>query len=332
MTNRHKGQAAIVTTLRNAGAVLDSFIAYHLAIGFARIYLFFDDSEDPNLPRLAAHPSVTAIAHDAQLRQRWSRLPHYAEQALFIDSEVMARQVLNTELAMEMAREQGLSWLLHIDSDELFFSPAQPAGEHFRRLEDQPVETMLYLNYEAFPERDDIGDFFREVDLFKVPPELNRQPITPALLRMVQTTPQLNPNFFHFYGAGKSAVRLSAPGMQPKGVHSFVRPEGKYERTESAQAFVLHYACCGFEAFWTKYVALGRFADQWWKKYDIAASIGRFHLEARDVVANGDRDAARAFYRHRVAILDRQRIDALLGLGVLERFAQPRQILRNLKP
>src|SRR3954468_11997920 len=106
-------RAAIVTTLKNAGAVLDSFIAYHLAVGFEHIFLFFDDAADPDLPRAAANLRVTAIAHDAALRERWRALPQYAEQARFIDSEVMARQVLNVELAMQLARERGFDWLLH---------------------------------------------------------------------------------------------------------------------------------------------------------------------------------------------------------------------------
>jgi hypothetical protein len=181
------------------------------------------------------------------------------------------------------------------------------------------------------PERDEIGDFFRDVDLFKVPPELNRRPIIPEVVRAVKATPQFGPDFFHFYGAGKAAVCLSAPSMQPNGVHAFVRRNGPWQAVESRGHFILHYACCGFDAFWTKYTTLGEFADQWWEKYDIAASIGRFHLDARDVVARGDKDAARAFYRERVAMEDKQRADDLIALGVLARFPQPRQILDALK-
>ena len=319
--------AAIATTLKNAGNVLDSFIAYHLAIGFEHIFLFFDDAADPGIGRAATYPKVTAIAHDAALRQRWRALPQYEEQAPFIDREVMARQVLNVELAMQLAREGGFEWLLNIDSDELFFSPDEPATAHFDALNKQPIETIAYLNYEALPERDDIGDFFREVDLFKVPPELNRRPITADVARAVKATPQFNPDFFNFYGTGKSAVRLSALGMRPNGVHGFVRRSGQWQAAESRRHSILHYACCGFDAFWTKYVTLGRFSDSWWEKYDIAASIGRFHLDARDVVARGDREAARAFYRRRVAMEDINRVDALIALGVLARFPQPRQIL-----
>jgi hypothetical protein len=327
----NSARAAIVTTLRNAGTVLDSFIDYHLNIGFGRLYLFFDDAKDADLPRLAAHPAITATAHDASLRNRWRDLPQYREQSAFLDRGVMARQVLNTELAMEMARADGFDWLLHIDADELFYSPFETAAAHFASLENQLFETVQYMNYEAVPERDEIGDFFREVDLFKVPPHLNKRRVTPDLVQAVQRMPQLHPNFFNFYASGKSAVRLSAAGMRPTGVHHFMGPEKRWEAGHSNRHFILHYACCGFENFWTKYMTLGRFADQWWEKYDITKLVGRFHLEARDIVATGEREAARAFYRNRVSIQDDQRINELLALGILARFPHPGQVLASAR-
>ena len=328
MANHGKG-AAIVTTLRNAGQTIDSFIAYHLAIGFTHLFLFFDDPNDPDLSRVRANPSVTAIAYDEDLRMSWRSLPQYSAQAPFVDSEVMARQVLNVELAMVLARQRELGWLLHIDSDELFYSPNQSAAEHFAWLDGESLEALNYPNYEAIPERDDIHDCFREVDLFKVPPDLSRLPATATRLRLLESTPQLLPNFFHFYGCGKSVVKLSAEGMRPEGVHSFLRPNGKYSAAQTTAQFVLHYACCGFETFWRKYVTLGRFSDQWWSKYDIAAT-SPVHLEARDIVATGDRDAARAFYRHRIAMQDSKQVALLLSVGLLGRVSQPRQILSGV--
>ena len=326
MPHPHKG-VAIVTTLRNAGRTLESFIAYHMAIGFSHLYLVFDDPSDPDLVRARAHPAVTALAHDADLRQAWTRLPQYAEQAEFIDKEVMARQVLNVKLAMGLAREDGYGWLLHIDSDELFYAPQQSASEHFADIDRQAHDTVRYLNFEAVPERDDINDFFREVDLFKVPPPLCRVPVVPATARLIQTTPQLLPTYFHFYSIGKSAVRLSATNMRPIGVHDFIHSNGTYPGTLNQQNYILHYPCCGFESLWTKYVTLGRFPNQWWKKYDIAAAIGPFHLQARDVVATGDKEAARQFYRTRLAIADREKSEALIAAGLLQRIAGPQKIL-----
>jgi hypothetical protein len=327
---RSRVKPAIVSTVRNAGAVIDSFIAYHRAIGFVHLFIFFDDPADPDLARIGTMQGVTAIAHDAGLREAWTKLPTYAEQGPFIAREVMARQVLNATLAMELARAQGFDWLLHIDSDELFLSPNESVTEHFEALQLGPADTITYRNYEALPEKSETGDWFREVDLFKVPPELFRGTVTREAMALLRSVTQLTPNFFHFYGIGKSAVRLASNGMEPKGVHHFWRPDGSAIPAEAAGQFILHYACCGFENFWNKYVTLGRFADRWWGQYDIKAMIGPLHLAARDVVATGDRAAALALYRERVALEDPQVIQALITLGFLMRFPQPKQILEAM--
>ena len=134
---QNDGRAAIVTTLRNAGAVIDSFVAYHLANGFRHMFLFFDDPRDPDLHRLAANPSVTTIAHDAALHQAWSALPQYAEQSRFVEREVMARQWLNAALAMQMARDGARNyagfegWIGYQPCTR----PQGRAGAHGRRVE-----------------------------------------------------------------------------------------------------------------------------------------------------------------------------------------------------
>jgi hypothetical protein len=324
-------RVAIATTLRNAGAVLESFIAYHRAIDFAHLFLFFDDPADPDLPRVRAMKGVTAIAHDAALQEAWRTLPSFGQYGATVSSEVMSRQLLNLEYAMALACQMGFDWLLSIDADELFFAPGESVSEHFAALASTPIETVSYLNYEAIPERDEIGDYFREADLFKLPVEPVRAQAGPALERAVRTFPQLRPKFFHFYNNGKSAVRLSAAGLVPSGVHRFARTSGPVVSARSPRQFVLHYACCGFDAFWTKYATLGRFGDKWWGKHDIALAIGTFHLEARDVVAAGDRDAARAFYRERVAIEDPRQAEELIRLGLATRLTRPREIIEATK-
>lgn len=320
--------AAIVTTLRDAEPVLGSFLAYHRAVGFAHFFLFFDDPADPAFDRAAAQPDVTAIARGPALAAAWAGLSRYGENGPHVEREVMARQVLNAEYAMRLARERGLGWLLHIDADELFYAPAGDAAAHFAWLETTPIETVAYMNYEAVPEAEETGDFFRHVTLFKKP-KLLRAPPSPPVKTLIGNTAQLAPNFFHFYDNGKSAVRLGAAGMIPKGVHSFVRP-GKYASAQSPQQFILHYACCGFAAFRQKYLTLGRFADRWWNKYDIVASIGPFHLEARDAVMTGDLEEARRFYRERVMIDDPALVAELTRHNLLERIQTPRDILAKL--
>jgi hypothetical protein len=317
--------------LRNAGKSLDSFIAWHLTCGFSHLFLFFDDPADPDMSRIAASPAITAIPHDVALRHAWRTLPEYQSFGAFAGSEVMARQVLNAALAMELARGRGLAWLLHIDADELFFSPEQSAAGHFDWADAQKASTIKYWNYEAVPEKMKIDDAFREVDLFKIPPVLKPGPATPAGRQLLAATSQLQPNRFHFYSNGKAAVRLAATQMRPRSVHDFDDPAAPTPPLQSRTHFILHYACCGFESFWEKYVTLGSFADKWFGKTDIRAATGSsLHLEARDVVASGDRERAREFYRRRIAIEDPELCEGLIQNGVLTRFAQPRRMLEAL--
>jgi hypothetical protein len=331
VANSTSSAVAIVTTLRNAGVVLDSFVAYHRAIGFEHLFLFFDDPADPDLARAGAMQGVTAILHDARLREIWRSLPGYRRHGASVDSEVMSRQLLNVEYAMQLAREHGFGWLLNIDADELFLAPDGSVGDHFASVSATSVETVAYPNYEAVPERDAIGDFFRDIDLFKRPYSAVQREAPQALAAAQQNTPQLNP-FFHFYANGKSAVRLTAEPPVPVSVHQFNHVGGHTVAATSRRCFVLHYACCGFETFWTKYATLGRFADRWWGQYDIAASIGSFHLEARDVVMRGNRDDALAFYRERLAISDVSRAEDLIREGLLTRIEEPRRIIARALP
>lgn len=309
--------------------MLDSFVTYHLRNGFAHLYLFFDDPADPDLARLAGHPMVSVIAQDAALRRRWSHLPQYPLYAAHVDREVMARQVLNAALAMEMARQDRCDWLLHIDSDELFFAPKGAVAAHFLEAAALQVDTICYRNFEAVPEKADIADPFRDVDLFKVPPELRAGPFNEEGRALLADTPQIPEKRFHFYRNGKAAVRLGAPDMRPEGVHRFTRPGGTVQEAQASDAFVLHYPCCGFEAFWRKYRTLGPFADAWLGAFDIRQSIGPLHLDARDVVARNDREAALAFYRRRIALEDKARAEQLIRHGILTRLPQPRNFLNK---
>jgi hypothetical protein len=307
-------RAAIVTTLRDASATIDSFIAYHRAVGFERLFLVFDDPADLDLEREVKLPGVTAIPHDAALRDGWRTLSSYAEQAAFVDREVMSRQILNAELAIGLARDAGMDWLLHIDADELFHAPAgQPLGEHLDDLARRGFEMVCYPNHEAIPEPGAGADFFRDVTLFR------RSARRVAAGR--------DPLPFHFYTNGKSAVRLAIPGIRARGVHGFTADDGLAVTTAFEHA-ILHYACCGFDAFWQKYARLGAFGDAWWGTTDIAAAIGTFHLECRDACGRG-RAAARAFYAERIELADRARADQLVTDGVAERIEEPRDLIRR---
>lgn len=341
--NTASAPSALVTTLRGAAPVIDSFVRYHLALGFTRLYLFFDDPHDPALQRVRdAHDARIAIfEHGPALQSAWRQCAQYSHYAPHVEREVMARQCLNVEVAVQHALADRIEWLLHIDADELFYAPGQDAGTHFARLSATGIERAVYPNLEALPESEAIDDFFREVTLFKS----NRNLFPGGRLdarqeALARDVPQLLPNGFLFYSNGKGAARVR-PGLVPDGVHRFHRT--RFPRAEQAadaagppaverviaDCRVLHYACCGFAALAAKYRILGGFSDRWFDRVDIRESIGDFHLAARDVVATGDDERARSFYRERAMLDDPSLIAALLDAGLLVRIDGPARWLEG---
>lgn len=323
---------ATVTTLRDADPVIDSFIQYHLAIGFDNLFLFFDEPNDPSLERARKYEAVIAIPNDESLRRQWEASRLFALDAglrRFADKEVMGRQELNAGLAIQMAIEKRIDWLLHIDVDELFYSPTQAPKEHFDSLSRRSVQQVTYVNYEAIPQRSDVSDYFNEITLFKKAPQaLPGGTFNDNQTRILRSIPKLPENFFLFYGNGKSAARVS-DDLLPAGVHQF-----RVDATDceiSTDPVILHYACCGFEHFWRKYKTLGAFSDKWFDSIDIAQTGNVFHLEARDVVARNDLEAALEFYKERVVIDDPESTARLVESGLCCTVEEPSQLLRSLR-
>eukprot|EP00953_Heterococcus_sp_UTEX-ZZ885_P012749 7301-Heterococcus_DN1.PRE.1 len=70
---------------------------------------------------------------------------------------------------MRLAEQQGLTWLLHIDSDELFYTPEPSVVQHFDWLDSQGILQLTYSNNEGVPEVQQCADsdYFEHVTLFK---------------------------------------------------------------------------------------------------------------------------------------------------------------------
>ena len=137
-----KMKTAIVTTLINASSVVEFFVQYHLHIGFDHIFLFFDDPADPSSGLVEKDPNVTLILNDAALKEKWENTRLFKANRGYCDyigNETMARQLLNTEIANDMAVQMGISWLLHIDIDELFYFPDHDVKTHFSELDRKSV-------------------------------------------------------------------------------------------------------------------------------------------------------------------------------------------------
>ncbi len=309
-------RTALVTTLRNAGATLDYFVAYHLSVGFDHLFLFFDDPNDPTVYQYDNHAAVTVIKHDATLRSQWLRTKSAVENYAFADREVMARQIMNAEVALQIALDQHIDWLLHIDSDELFYSPHQSVADHFAGLSAQGVQVARYLNHEAVPETSAIHNFFTEVSLFK----RNRNTFSPQQLNWFRSHVKATVPYFNFYDNGKAAGIVSRV-TRPMGVHEFEVIKQPVCLVDGP--VILHFPCCGFNHFWAKYKTLGQFADKWFNRGEAITAVAPVHSWSRDVVQAGDETHIRDFYEavfiHRFGQLK----EACLLEGIFIRVQMP---------
>jgi len=310
-------RCGIVTTFRDAPN-LHSWIRFHLAVGFCRIFLFVDNPDEDG--RLAAeiaslHSSVTVVLRDGKLQQAWRELVGWSTYGPSVDvaddfSVVMARQCLNAEYAMERAEADDLcDWLLHIDADELLCPPPNVSvSDIICGAEVAGANGAVFVNYEVAPERDEpYMDPFTEATLFKVNDRLRGG----------------DPRFLA-YANGKSAVRVGG-AARPNGVHKWWVAAPAVVLVSPERAKLLHFVNCGLEALARKYALLGPFADSWHGRR--IADIIPFHVAARDAALESE-EALALLYREQV-LYDAEKTDACLTEGSCVRIDYPSRILAS---
>lgn len=352
-------RVALVTTLllpAGGGGVAASFVAWHLHLGFERLYLYFDDGArggDPvgwsDVARYVVTGRVVAVRRGADLlaRQR-SRCGGWVRFGAHAAAEVQARQCLNAEDAAIDARCAGLRWLVHVDIDELFYaaSPAALAG-HFAALDADGVGHCCYANHEGVAEggpESGYTDYFQTITLFKT--HHLRVPLSPKAADAMAAwrAASRRGQYLLCYDNGKSAVRL-VRGAKPRSVHAWSVPDAANLRRRTALAdarcldaenvarepeampSILHFVACS--RFWLrkKYEILGAFPDAWFGgTLPIAPS---FHLDARDAVRTGDGAALDAFYDSHLAPFDAETLADHVACGVLRRVAGPATFLNG---
>ncbi len=311
---------AIVTTLRNADPVIDFFIDYHLAVGFWHLILFFDDPEDVSLSRVAQRPEVTAIPNDDALKLEWRETMRYEEvrDTLYGHTySVPSKQILNCEIAIEIALKAGFDWLLHIDVDEIFYCSTMRVDRYFDKLTSSGIENVIFYNNEGIPESFDIQNYFTDVTLFKrnphfFPPEeyarLEKQIINPS--------PLFSYGYYIKYLMGKSAARVTQslyPMSRGKGgCHRFIHVDklDAEPHESSEETFLLHFPLCGYDHFVNMYAMRG---PEFRRKRD-------FSRDAHRIIMNGDRAESEAFYRKYIMCDDPAEVGRLLECGLLRRI------------
>uniref|UniRef100_A0A0D9UYP3 Glycosyltransferase family 92 protein n=1 Tax=Leersia perrieri TaxID=77586 RepID=A0A0D9UYP3_9ORYZ len=228
------------------------WLYYHKVIGVSNFFLFVEGE--------AAKPAVTSVLESIrgvkiiyrtkELKEKQDRSRIWNETWLGsffykpCNYELFVKQSLNMEMAIVMARDAGMDWIIHLDTDELIH-PAGAREYSLRRLLlDVPdnVDMVIFPNYESSIERDDIKDPFTEVSMFKK--NYDHLP-KDTYFGLYKEATRGNPNYFLTYGNGKSAARVQEH-LRPNGAHRWHNYMKTPNEIKLEEAAILHYTYTKF--------------------------------------------------------------------------------------
>ncbi|KAF8369912.1 hypothetical protein HHK36_032058 [Tetracentron sinense] len=237
-----------ITTSTSAGLEqILPWIFYHKVIGITTFFLFVEgNAASYNVSKiLESIPGVKVIYRTRELEEQQAKSRIWNETWLSsffykpCNYELFVKQSLNMEMAIVMARDAGVDWIIHLDTDELL----HPAGSREYSLRqlllDVPgnVDTVIFPNYESSVERDDINEPFSEVSMFKK--NYDHLP-KDTYFGMYKESTRGNPNYFFTYGNGKSAARVQ-DHLRPNGAHRWHNYMKTPREIKLEEAAVLHY-------------------------------------------------------------------------------------------
>lgn len=250
-------QIAIVTTHKTFPEETVQFVNYHLNLGFANIFLFFDNPCDEALKLLEDYSRVTCIVCDSDYWRKFLPQP-----PLHLDE----KQVINANVGLGLAKETGMDWILHIDSDELVY--AEEEISPLLSALSRDIHVALLKPFEAVPEKLGYSHPFKEVSLFKTNPA--QENIDRAMTQGCHKA-FFNGEYFRGYSIGKSAVRTASDRIRSMGVHLPVSHDNQPLAIETlTQAKLLHYDSIGLNIWKEK-----------WAKRASGETIVRFLRENR---------------------------------------------------
>lgn len=334
------GSALVVSTVSflnapgGCGRSLESFIRYHLLKGIARIMIVIDDPRDEvaasAVKKFPAALVITRVRGEELLEEQRTQCASFPDLEPVFE-EVSARQMLDAELAMALAPSLGCSWVLCLDSDELFFTAEESVVPHFEALAEAGVDQMTYLNHEGVPEVEETADYFATTTLFRrhhfaVPLSAGAREGLHFWMNRSRRR-----QYLLFYDNGKSACRSGINGAKPQSQHLWRLPDGSRSCTALADPrrldvegyrdcndpCILHFPVCGVSWLHAKYRTLGAFSDSWLGgKVKLPAS---FHSDAREACAAG-RGELDELFRREVLLDDVGEIERQLACGTCLRI------------
>ncbi|MQL89177.1 hypothetical protein Taro_021749 [Colocasia esculenta] len=324
-----------VTTSTSAGLEqILPWIFYHKVIGVTTFFLFVEGrAAKPIISAvLESIPGVKVIyrTKDLEEKQAKSRIWNETWLAGFFykpcNYELFVKQSLNMEMAIVMAREAGVDWIIHLDTDELIY-PAGAREYSLRQLlKEVPsnVDMVIFPNYESSIERDDVKDPFSEVSMFKrnydhLPKE--------TYFGMYKEATRGNPNYFLTYGNGKSAARIQ-DHLRPNGAHRWHNYMKTPNEIKLDEAAVLHYTYAKFSDLTSRRDRCGCKPT----KEDVKRCFMLdFDRSAFIIASTATEEEMLHWFREHVVWTDKQLNLKLLRKGILTRIYAPMSIIQGLR-
>lgn len=324
-----------ITTSTSAG--LDQILPwmfYHKVMGVSNFFLFVEGkAASPEVSNvLESIPGVKVIYRTRDLEEQQARSRIWNETWLSgffykpCNYELFVKQSLNMEMAIVMARDDGMDWILHLDTDELI----HPAGarEYSLRqlLLDVPgnVDMVIFPNYESSVERDDVKDPFSEVSMFKR--NYDHLP-KDTYFGMYKESTRGNPNYFLTYGNGKSVARIQ-DHLRPNGAHRWHNYMKTPNEIKLEEAAVLHYTYAKFSDLTSRRDRCGCKPT----KEDVKRCFMLdFDRSAFIIASTATEEEMLKWYHEHVVWDDKDVKLKLLRKGILTRIYTPMAIIQGLR-
>ncbi|AES81301.1 hypothetical protein MtrunA17_Chr7g0256941 [Medicago truncatula] len=324
-----------ITTSTSAGLEQTlPWIYYHKVMGVSSFLLFVEGkAASPNVSRvLETIPGVKVIYRTRELEEQQAKSRIWNETWLSsffykpCNYELFVKQSLNMEMAIVMARDSGMDWIIHLDTDELI----HPAGtqEYSMRqlLSDVPgnVDMVIFPNYESSVERDDITEPFSEVSMFKK--NYDHLPKDVYFGNYKDAT-RGNPNYFLTYGNGKSAARIQ-DHLRPNGAHRWHNYMKTPNEIKLEEAAVLHYTYTKFSDLTSRRDRCGCKPT----KDDVKRCFMLdFDRAAFIIASTATEEEMLQWYRERIVWTDKTLNMKLMRKGILTRIYAPMAIIQSLR-
>ncbi|XP_057533060.1 glycosyltransferase-like KOBITO 1 [Amaranthus tricolor] len=315
-----------------------AWIFYHKVVGVTNFFLFVEGkAASPTVSKLLdSIPGVKTIPRTRELEVQQANSRIWNETWLSnefhkpCNHALFVKQNLNMEMAIVMAKEAGMEWIIHLDTDELLHPGGTQDYSVLELLAKVPseVDAVVFLNYEGAVERDDVKNPFDEVSMFKR--NIVHLPINNSDLKFYlykEATKPGNPSYFLTYSNGKSAARIQ-DHLRPNGAHRWSNYDKDLIELEISEAVVLHYTYTRFSDLTSRRDRCNCKPTQedvkrcFYLKFDSSAFI---------IASTTPRPEMLRWYQEHVVWGDEELKRRLLKYGILTRVYTPMVIIKQLK-